>query len=63
MTENPSGGQPQQGTGKTAGLPGENADPRNSEVPDDQLDSTVLRGDVAPVPDDSNEPPEDVPRG
>lgn len=61
MTETPP--QPQQGTGKTAGLPGENADPRNSEIPDDQLDSTVRMGDVAPAPDGQSEPHDDSPGG
>jgi len=47
MTES----QPQQGTGKTGGLPGANADPRTAEVPDDQLRDTVGGGDDAPAPD------------
>jgi len=55
----PDEGQPQQGTGKTGGLPGANADPRNSEVSDDQLRDTVGGGDVAPVPGSDNDPPPD----
>lgn len=51
MTETPPEGQPQQGTGKTAGLPGANADPRTSEAPEDQLRDTVAMGDVASLPD------------
>lgn len=47
MTES----QPQHGAGKTAGLPGDNADPRNSEIPDDQLRDTVSGAGVAPLPD------------
>ena len=43
--------QPQTGTGKTAGLPGANADPRNAETSDDERDETVAMGDVAPPED------------
>ena len=39
--------QPQSGTGKTAGLPGSNADPRTSELTDDERDETVATADVA----------------
>lgn len=46
-----SEGQPQQGVGKTGGLPGENADPRTAEVDESELGDTVAMGDVAPVPD------------
>lgn len=42
----------QHGTGKTGGLPGENADPRTRELPEDELDDTVQMGDVAPVKED-----------
>lgn len=38
----------QAGTGKTAGLPGEHADPQTAEVTDDERDETVAMGDVAP---------------
>jgi hypothetical protein len=40
--------QPQSGTGKTAGLPGGNADPRTAEVTDDERDESVAMADVAP---------------
>ena len=45
--------QPQTGTGKTAGLPGGNADPRTSETTDDERDETVAMGDVAPPDSDA----------
>ena len=38
--------------GTTGGLPGENADPRNSEVTDDERDETVSTADVAPPAED-----------
>lgn len=41
------------GSGKTAGLPGANADPANAELPDDEREDTVAMGAVAP-PDDSD---------
>ena len=41
-------------TGATAGLPGENAAPQNTELTDDERDETVAMGDVAPP--DSGEP-------
>ena len=42
--------QPQSGTGKTAGLPGGNADPRTSDITDDERDETVAAAaDVAPL--------------
>ncbi len=45
--------QPQTGTGKTAGLPGGNADPRTSQITDDERDETVAMGDVAPPDSDA----------
>ena len=45
--------QPQTGTGKTAGLPGENADPQTSQITDDERDETVAMGDVAPPDSDA----------
>ena len=45
--------QPQSGTGKTAGLPGGNADPRASEIPSDERDETVATADVAPPASDA----------
>jgi len=45
MTEQP---HQQTGAGKTAGLPGQNADPATSELSDDERDETVAMGDVAP---------------
>jgi len=44
MTEQP---HQQSGAGKTAGLPGQNADPATAELSDE----TVAMGDVAPVPE------------
>ena len=44
--------QPQTGTGTTAGLPGQNADPRTAEITDDERDETVSMGDVAPLDGD-----------
>lgn len=38
--------------GQTGGLPGDNADPRTRRVPEDELASTVQRGDVAQSADD-----------
>ncbi len=38
--------------GATAGLPGDNAAPQNSELPDDERDDTVAMGDVAPPDSD-----------
>ena len=46
--------QPQTGTGKTAGLPGDHADPRTAQITDDERDETVAMGDVAP-PDGDGE--------
>ena len=43
---------PETGTGATAGLPGENAAPQNSEITPDERDETVAMGDVAPPDDD-----------
>ncbi len=40
--------QPQTGAGKTAGLPGANADPVTAETTDDERDETVATADVAP---------------
>ncbi len=45
--------QPQTGTGKTAGLPGGNADPRTAETTDDERDETVATADVAPPDSDA----------
>ncbi|MFP5347159.1 MAG: hypothetical protein ACLGIA_09035 [Actinomycetes bacterium] len=39
---------PQEGLGKTGGLPGANADPRASELTDQERESTVAGGDVSP---------------
>ncbi len=38
--------------GATAGLPGANAAPQNSELTDDERDETVSAGDVAPPAED-----------
>lgn len=38
--------------GATAGLPGANAAPQNSETTDDERDETVSTADVAPPEDD-----------
>jgi hypothetical protein len=46
----------QSGVGKTGGLPGQNADPRMSELSDDERDETVAMADVA-------RPEEDEARG
>ena len=35
-------------TGATAGLPGDQAAPQNSELTDDERDETVAMADVAP---------------
>jgi hypothetical protein len=40
--------QPESTPGKTAGLPGENATPQNSQITDDERDETVSAADVAP---------------
>jgi hypothetical protein len=45
--------QPQSGTGTTAGLPGANADPRTSDISDDERDETVATADVAPPDSDA----------
>ena len=45
--------QPQTGTGKTAGLPGANADPQTRQITDDERDETVAMGDVAPPDSDA----------
>ncbi len=46
--------------GATGGLPGENAAPQNSELPDDELDDTVARASVRPPHADDRLPaPED----
>jgi hypothetical protein len=42
----------QSGPGKTGGLPGDHADPRTRELPEDQSDDTVAMGDVARVDED-----------
>ncbi len=47
--------QPQSGTGKTAGLPGGNADPRTSDITDDERDETVATADVAPPDSDGQD--------
>lgn len=43
--EAPAG--PAHGVGKTAGLPGDNADPRTHQMDPDVLDDTAPPGDVA----------------
>jgi hypothetical protein len=40
-----SGTRQPSGPGATAGLPGENADPRTASVTEDQLSDTVMQGD------------------
>jgi len=42
MSEQPNG------PGATSGLPGENADPRTSEITEDERDDSVSMADVAP---------------
>ena len=44
-------------SGATAGLPGANAAPQNSELTDDERDETVAMGGVAPLPADDEAPP------
>ena len=46
--------QPQTGTGKTAGPPGGNADPRTAEITDDERDESVATADVAPPDSDAS---------
>jgi len=50
MSEQP---HPQTGAGKTAGLPGQNADPVTSKLSDDERDESVAMADVAPPEDDA----------
>ncbi len=44
--------QPQTGTGKTAGLPGANADARTADIIEDERGETVAMGGVAPLDSD-----------
>ncbi len=53
MSEN----TPQQGAGKTGGLPGANADPVTEELPDDQA-AELQAGDVS-TQEPASEPPHD----
>ena len=43
------------GPGQTGGLPGSNADPRTSELPDDQAKDTVATGDVGDLSTETDE--------
>jgi hypothetical protein len=46
----------QSGAGKTAGLPGQNADPQTAEITDDERDETVSMADVTPAEEDDLRP-------